>query len=128
VSRIDAKQEYGLTDDDLVGATSKDHIFLINNQRVGGTVFRRSTLIRIQKWKLSERIRQEQEEEAWCVCRRPASIDSMIACDAGISTKCVEWYHSTCVGLSEAAMLEMDVDADWTCPSCIEATAASKLA
>lgn len=63
----------------------------------------------------------ESEEEAametppapvYCVCRRPDINCFMIGCDS-----CTEWFHGTCIGISEKAAKAIRV---WYCPSCRE--------
>ncbi|XP_077428171.1 CXXC-type zinc finger protein 1a isoform X2 [Vanacampus margaritifer] len=46
----------------------------------------------------------------YCVCRRPDINCFMIGCDG-----CAEWFHGSCVGVSEKAAKAIRV---WFCPSC----------
>ncbi|XP_077370256.1 CXXC-type zinc finger protein 1a isoform X3 [Festucalex cinctus] len=48
----------------------------------------------------------------YCVCRRPDINCFMIGCDG-----CTEWFHGSCVGVSEKAAKAIRV---WFCPSCRE--------
>ncbi|XP_077428177.1 CXXC-type zinc finger protein 1a isoform X3 [Vanacampus margaritifer] len=48
----------------------------------------------------------------YCVCRRPDINCFMIGCDG-----CAEWFHGSCVGVSEKAAKAIRV---WFCPSCRE--------
>eukprot|EP00066_Takifugu_rubripes_P001635 XP_003962964.1 PREDICTED: CXXC-type zinc finger protein 1-like [Takifugu rubripes] len=48
----------------------------------------------------------------YCVCRRPDINCFMIGCDS-----CTEWFHGTCIGISEKAAKAIRV---WFCPSCRE--------
>ncbi|KAI8615691.1 hypothetical protein BC830DRAFT_1218369 [Chytriomyces sp. MP71] len=51
------------------------------------------------------------EEELYCVCRRPAN-DAMIACDL-----CEGWFHFGCVGLSVGDEIKID---SYKCPVCAQ--------
>ncbi|KAG7520573.1 CXXC-type zinc finger protein 1-like [Solea senegalensis] len=46
----------------------------------------------------------------YCVCRKPDINRFMIGCDS-----CTEWFHGSCVGVSEKAANAIRV---WYCPSC----------
>uniref|UniRef100_H3C7H1 CXXC-type zinc finger protein 1 n=1 Tax=Tetraodon nigroviridis TaxID=99883 RepID=H3C7H1_TETNG len=46
----------------------------------------------------------------YCVCRRPDINCFMIGCDS-----CTEWFHGTCIGISEKTAKAIRV---WYCPSC----------
>ncbi|XP_074501018.1 CXXC-type zinc finger protein 1a isoform X1 [Sebastes fasciatus] len=46
----------------------------------------------------------------YCVCRKPDINCFMIGCDS-----CTEWFHGSCVGVSEKAAKSIRV---WYCPSC----------
>ncbi|KAM9856007.1 CXXC-type zinc finger protein 1a [Aulostomus maculatus] len=46
----------------------------------------------------------------YCVCRKPDINCFMIGCDS-----CTEWFHGSCVGVSEKAAKSIRV---WFCPSC----------
>uniref|UniRef100_A0A3Q2XUV2 CXXC-type zinc finger protein 1 n=1 Tax=Hippocampus comes TaxID=109280 RepID=A0A3Q2XUV2_HIPCM len=48
----------------------------------------------------------------YCVCRRPDINCFMIGCDS-----CTEWFHGSCVGVSEKAAKTIRV---WFCPTCRE--------
>ena len=54
---------------------------------------------------------EEDDGKMYCLCGAP-STEMMIACD---DSKCpVEWYHYTCVGLSESTI----PSGKWYCDHC----------
>lgn len=60
---------------------------------------------------------EAQEEDIWCICRKPENGQKMIACE---NEDCKhQWYHFDCVGLESAPKGE------WICSSCRESSPAS---
>lgn len=58
--------------------------------------------------KSAEEEEADEDDEKWCICRKP-SAGLMLACD---NAKCpTEWFHAKCVGLKS-------VPKKWFCPKC----------
>ena len=58
---------------------------------------------------------EDDPDRLWCICRQPHSNRFMICCD-----HCDDWFHGTCVGVSEKRGQEIQKsDEDWKCPPCI---------
>lgn len=54
----------------------------------------------------------ENMQRLWCICKGPEDLDDMVACD---NESCaVQWFHLSCVGLSQAP----SETESWLCTSC----------
>jgi hypothetical protein len=52
----------------------------------------------------------------YCYCRSPISKD-LVGCDF-----CTEWFHPSCLGLSQTELQLVLVLSNWKCPQCVQKT------